>query len=493
MQIRPFLDLGRYPQFSLAASGDWSDPIVGGVGCNFFLGRRGCLPPHDDAQAWQAIDASIRDLNMGMLRVGFLPPNSGDVSGDALSISPWNDATQQYDPDGEFFRILKHLDDLAQELNFPIMIDPWWTPKSLQTPTDDGKGRGAPADPRDYAMRYVLPLVRHAVRGLGCRNIRYLGLFNEPIWNESDRNAANFAVAPGTDQLAVLVETYRAVRESLDAEDFKSVALVGPSALCSYQFPMADFLASGVDPTPYLGALDHHYYLYHADSLMAPNESFFSTHEMIDGSVRRWCDFARRKHLPFLITEMGSFAYGRLFWGERDMEGPSSHTAAVSDAQFIVRALARGAQAFLRWTFSVPAHYDGRWSLVEWDADGVRHTPNTYPLYRELMRAIRPDCQVMNVQVGHAAGQRCPVFAVATRQDDQLHLLIVNDQPGLNHDVILGPGPWSGMTLERIVVDETRKGERLDPITLPSDPTQGAEFILTPYSLTVLSGHLSQQ
>ena len=61
---------------------------------------------------------------------------------------------------------------------------------------------------------------------------------------------------------------------------------------------------------------------------------------MVDGSIRRWCDFARRKNLPFLVTEMGSFAYGRLFWGERDMEGPASHTAAVSDAQFIVRALA---------------------------------------------------------------------------------------------------------------------------------------------------------
>lgn len=214
---------------------------------------------------------------------------------------------------------------------------------------------------------------------------------------------------------------------------------------------------------------------------------FFSTHEMVDGSIRRWCDFARRKQLPFLVTEMGSFAYGRLFWGERDMEGPASHTCAISDAQFIVRGLARGAQAFLRWVFSVPAHYDGRWSLVEWDADGVRPTPNAYPLYRELMRAVRPGCQVMNVQVGHAAGQRCPVFAVATRRDDVLNLILVNDQPGMNHDVILGPGPWSGKTLCRIVVDEIRKGECREEVTVPLDPKQGAEFVLTPYSLTVLT------
>jgi hypothetical protein len=348
-------------------------------------------------------------------------------------------------------------------------------------------GRGGPDAPETYAARYVLPFVHHAVRSLGCRCIRHLGLFNEPVWGESDRNPANFAVAPGDDQLAVLTATYRAVRQALDADGFGDIALVGPSALCAYQFPMADFLASAVDPTPYLGALDHHYYLYHSDSLSPPNETFFSTHEMVDGSIRRWCDFARRKKLPFLVTEMGSFAYGRLFWGERDMEGPASHTAAVSDAQFIVRALARGTQAFLRWAFSVPAHYDGRWSLVEWSADGVRPTPNTYPMYRALMRAVRPGCRVMPVHVGHAAGQRCPVHAVATRDGDRIHLLIVNDQPGMNHDILVGPGPWSGMTLERTVVDETRKGEALQEIVMPSDPAQGAELVLTPYSLTVLT------
>ena len=37
MQNRPFLDLGCYPQFSLSATDVWSDPLVGGVGCNFRL------------------------------------------------------------------------------------------------------------------------------------------------------------------------------------------------------------------------------------------------------------------------------------------------------------------------------------------------------------------------------------------------------------------------------------------------------------------------
>jgi hypothetical protein len=190
--------------------------------------------------------------------------------------------------------------------------------------------------------------------------------------------------------------------------------------------------------------------------------------------------------MPFMITEMGSFAYGRMFWGERDMEGPASHTCAISDADFIVRALAHGTQTFLRWAFSVPAHYDGRWSLVEWDTEGVRPTPNIYPLYRELMRAIRPGCRVMKVNIGQAAGMPRPVSAVATSCGSEINLIIINAQPGMNHDIIIGDGPWRGRKMRRVAVDETRKGVELVPVDFPDTPDFGAELVLSPYSLTVL-------
>jgi hypothetical protein len=490
MKEREFIDIGSYPQFSLQAEGGWSDRIVGGVGCNFFLGRKGNLPPFSDKRKWRKIDSFLRDLKIGMLRIGFLPSGSGDVAGDAASISPWDDRLQNYDFKNDFFKVLKYLDTLAGELKFPIMIDPWWIPRSMQIeqPGESGTShRGAPSDLNLYAEKYVMPLVTHSVDKLKCKNIKYLGLLNEPVWNQDDRNPGNFTVKEGDDQLKVLSEMYSEVRNSLDSAGFTQIKIIGPSALCAYQFPMSDFLASGVDPTPYLGALDHHYYMYHLDSASPPNDEFFSTHETVDGNIRRWCDFAKRKKLPFMITEMGSFAYGRLFWGEKDMEGPASHTCAVSDAQFIVRSLARGVQSFLRWTFSVPEHFDGRWSIVEWNEKDVYPTPNIYPMYRELMRSIRPGCQVMKVKVGYSAGRRSPVHAVATKYGSEINLLIVNDEPGKNHDVIVGNGPWSGMTFNRIIVDETRKGSRIQPVKFPSDPAKGAEFVLTPYSLTVLT------
>lgn len=486
---RPFVDLARYPQVSVQADAAWSAPLLGGVGCNVFLGRRASYPAWSDQAAWSAIFAHLRDLRVGMLRVGFLPHGAGDIAGDAESFSPWDDARQCYDPQHDFFAILQALDTLAQELGAPIMLDPWWVPRSLQVPgpPDQPGWRGAPADAQAYATRFIVPLVRHVQDVLHCRAITCLGLLNEPIWNAQDRNPANFGVPAGTDQLRALCAMYATVRAALDQQGYTALALVGPSALCAYQFPMADFLASDANPLPSLGVLDHHYYMYHNDHFAPPNEEFFSTHETINGNVQRWCDFARRVNKPFIISEMGSFAYGRLFWGERDLEGPASHTAAISDAQFIVRGLAHGVQAFLRWALRVRRQHDGRWSIIDWHAGQIAPTPNTYPMYRELMRAVRPGCQVQRVACGHSAGRPCAVHAIATRCGTDLHLLIVNDEPGKNHDIILGPGPWSGLRLRRIVVDETRKGVEGEPITCPADPATGVEFVLSPYSLTHLT------
>ena len=486
-----YINLSSYPQFSLEAEGEWSPPILGGVGCNFFLGRSGNLPPLAWDKHWESITRHLRDLRTGMLRVGFLPPGAVDVATDVEHVTPWDDTRQEYNWDHDFFKIVSRLDVLGDELGFPIMIDPWSVPHSRQIMTSglsDRQGyQGMPKDIEQYARTYVLPFVKHIVEDLGCRRVTHLGLLNEPVWRGDDRDPANYAVEEGEDQLVRLTEMYSAVRGVLDENSLEDVQLVGPSALCPYQFPMADFLASGVDPTPYLGAFDQHYYLYHSDALTAPDSSYFSTHEVVDGNVRRWCDFARRQKKPFFVAEMGSFAYGRLFYGERDMEGPASHTCAISDAQFVVRALNYGVEAFMRWAFSVPQHFDGRWSFVEWDENNVRPTPNIYSMYRELMRAARPGCRIMKMKVGHAAGTRCAVHAVATKHDNNLNLLIVNDTPGLNHDVVIGDGPWRGMTLHRIVVDEVRKGRILDPVEFSGNSKEGTELMLTPYSLTVLT------
>ena len=77
-----FIDLSFYPQFSLRAEGEWSNPILGGVGCNFFLGRKGNFAPFSDKEHWDKIEEHLRDMNMGMLRVGFLPSGTGDIAGE---------------------------------------------------------------------------------------------------------------------------------------------------------------------------------------------------------------------------------------------------------------------------------------------------------------------------------------------------------------------------------------------------------------------------
>lgn len=483
--MKNFIQLDSYPQASLNCEDVWSKPIIGGVGCNLFLGRKGNLPPFSNTKHWQKIREYLIDLKMGMIRVGFLPNSAPDCAEVALRISPFNEETKTFDWDHDYFKIVKWLDDLSDELNFPIMIDPWWVPECYMVKSE--VTRGAPVDSEVYANEFIVPFVNHIINTLKCKHVTYLGLLNEPIWHKDDRDLTNFAVPEGEDQLVWLTRMYESVRKALDTNGFNDIDVLGPSALCNYQFPPADFLASGVNPIPYLGAMDHHYYLYYNDSVPNHVEDFFSSHEMIDGSVRRWTDFCKRINKPFMITEMGSFAYGRLFWGEKDMTGPSTHTCAISDAQFILRSLAYGTQAFLRWTFSVPEHYDGKWSLVEWDEEGVHKSTHIYPAYKLLMNVIRPGTQYKRVHIGISAGQVQSIFAIALKTEGREHILIMNTKPGINSDIIFGQGPWVGKTFERTVVDEVRKLENLPPISFKHTEGQGTDMMLTPYSITLLS------
>lgn len=77
--------------------------------------------------------------------------------------------------------------------------------------------------------------------------------------------------------------------------------------------------------------------------------------------------------------------------------------------------------------------------------------------------------------------------AVPDTQFIRINILIVNEEPGKNYDVIAGDGPWRGRKFNRIAVDETRKGERIQVVKFPSDTSKGVEFVLTPYSLTALT------
>lgn len=107
-----------------------------------------------------------------------------------------------------------------------------------------------------------------------------------------------------------------------------------------------------------------HAYFHQPDWMTETTGDFVTPHNFLQQTIRRWVDFASLQKKPFFITEMGTFYFGRPFWGACDYETSGSHASAVHDAQFIVRTINEGVDGFLRGALCVDPGVDGRWSLI---------------------------------------------------------------------------------------------------------------------------------
>jgi len=485
---------GSHPQIVFRV-GPESREIAEGIGFNVFLARDHYYPPTSDSARWKEIEALLGEARPGFLRIGYL-----EGTQQPADVTPWIDAEGRFDADHDIWNKIAFFDRWCARHGVGWMLDPWWVPRSMQVARPPGveskadasgkeNWRGAPADPRQYAERYIRPLLQHLRSTLKVTNLRWLGLFNEPIWGKLTRDPENFFVAPGDDQVEVLSRTYKEVHQVLQAEGGAPIQLVGPGHLCAWQFPPLDFLAKNCDPSKWLGAWDMHSYFHAPDWMPEPTEDFVTTHALLQHTIRRWVDFARLQGKPFFITEMGTFFFGRPFWGERDYETAASHSAAIHDAQFIVRGLNEGVDGFLRWALCVDAAVDGRWGLFEWNPGGMEASPNIFPVYKALMNAIPPRSKILNWKVSASDGLVPHVHGCAVEAPDGTRrVVLVHDRPGRNSDILLEfPTSWRGTTFTRQIVDETRKGMVQADIQLPDDSPCHIPLMVSPYSVSVLT------
>lgn len=449
----------------LISTGGVKHVIAEGIGCNFLVSNQAALPDLADEARWHEVMTALDDLSIGWMRVGVIPTAEGGA---------WDDVEQVWDFDHAHFQIVRRIGRWAGERGVHLMFDPFVIPKSFRR--DDAFFAD---DPHEYARRLLLPVARR-FRDEGLDAYRYLGLLNENIWGPDKEG---FAGVPQFHQL------YHAVRQTLDDEgiDESKLGLLGPSNLSSWEWPIADFFAAGLDPDPLWVGYDIHLYLYHFDWIRENAPDFMSLTEMTERYLRRYADYAHKRNKPLFITELGNMYCGRLFWGERDYEGPATHISVLMDAELIVRGLNEGVDGFLRWAFCVTPDCDGRWSLLENSAAGMTPSPAAYPMYRLLMQAVVPRAKVLEASAQVAEGAFRYVFAAAVRnRDGSAALLLINDMPGknLNVGLVLGE-PFRGCALHRTVCDEMRKGITLPPITISAEGEGG--LMLTPSSLTVLS------
>ncbi|MEI6033323.1 MAG: hypothetical protein WCS65_03455 [Verrucomicrobiae bacterium] len=489
MQYNP----GSLPQIVFSV-GNPVRTMSEGIGMNAFLGRDRYYPQTSDHVRWEQIGHLMDEARPGFLRIGYL--EGSETEGD---VSPWDDLSGSFDLSHDLWRKLEWFDAWCARHEVSWMLDPWWVPRSMQVSRPGGgeieadasgkaNWRGAPRDPAEYAERYIRPLIRHLRHDLKLKQLRWLGLFNEPIWGKLTRDPENFFVGDGACQVRVLARTYAEVRRVLDEDGESSLGLIGPGHLCSWQMPPLDFMASGADPSASLAAWDMHAYFQQPDWVAETSEDFVNTHSFLQQTIRRWVDFASLQGKPFFVTEMGTFFYGRPFWGERDYETSGSHSSAIHDAQFIVRAINEGVDGFLRWALCVDPTVDGRWSLIEWVGGEapVAASPSIYPAYRALMRAIPPRSTILSWRASFSDGltPRVHGCAIVTPQGSR-RVVLVHDRPGRNSDVLLCvPPEWAGIKFRRTIVDEMRKGIEAAPVEVPE--SLQIPMMITPFSITVL-------
>lgn len=449
----------------LVTTGGPKHTMAEGVGCNFLISNQSALPRVDDSRLWPQVIASLDELAPAWMRVGVIPTAEGGA---------WDDGRQVWDLAHPHFETARGIGRWAMERDVRLMFDPFVIPPSF------ARGGAVFADdPHDYARKLILPVAR-SFRDEGLTCYRYLGLLNEKIWGPDKEG---FAAVPAFHAL------FAAVREVLDADCITAdqLGLLGPSNLSSWEWPIADFFAAGLDPDPLWVGYDQHLYLYHFDWMQENTSDFMSMTEVTEHYLRRYADYAHKRGKPMFITELGNMYCGRLFWGERDFEGPAMHTSVLMDAELIVRGINEGVDGFLRWAFCVRPDCDGRWSLVENTDSGMVPSSNAYPAYRLLMHSVRRGATVLASEVRGAEGGFRYVFSAAVQNaDGNASLLLINDMPGKNINVGLALGePFRAKRLKRTVCDEMRKGAELPDVTV-SDEGYG-ELMLTPSSLTVLS------
>ncbi|MEX0777935.1 MAG: hypothetical protein WD042_19710 [Phycisphaeraceae bacterium] len=458
---------------ALVITGEPGHTLAEGIGCNLLISNQSALPELGDPERWPQVIQALEDLQVGWMRVGVIPTAEGGA---------WDDKAQVWDFAHPHMQVAAAIGRWAQDAGIRLMFDPFVVPPSFRR-----GGAYFADDPQQVAGRLILPVFRW-LRSQGLTCYRYLGLLNERIWG------------PDKEGLAAVPEFYRlyeAVRAGLDAQGFDAagVGLLGPSSLSSWEWPIADFFAAGLDPDPLWVGYDQHLYLYHFDWMQENTCDFMSLTELSERYLRRYADYAHKRGKPLFITELGNMYCGRLFWGERDLEGPATHTSVLMDAELIVRAINQGVDGFLRWALCVKPECDGRWSLLENTAQGMMASPSAYPMYRLLMHAVRPGARVLASRVHVAEGAFRYVFSAAVEnRDGQAALLLINDMPGKDLNVGLKlSAPFGGVRgvpgfqgqLQRTVCDEMRKGVVLPPVAL-SEEGEGV-VMLPPSSLTVLS------
>jgi hypothetical protein len=291
------------------------------------------------------------------------------------------------------------------------------------------------------------------------------------------------ATPPGVDDHVRYVETLAAVRQGLDEAGFAQIGNLGPDTHTLQYWPIPRMLESGSDPDPFLQAYCMHQYHSHYDWDL-PSNALNNSDPMgitIDEQLTPCCRYAHERGKPFFMTELGMFHYG---WEHGDPAGIARHDNALLEAEFIVRALGRGVDGVMRWSWLNPGTHDGWWQLIQTTDGSDAPVRDPYAVYGTLLRAIDRHARILQVNISSPAVPQTVHAAAAINQDGSASLVVVNDDHCNCAAAAICFPFGEAAVVQKIVTDPVRKVHRCGDITCSAGMLDILDT-LSPMSLTV--------
>jgi len=458
----------------VAVSNEVVHTMAEGLGFNWYAAYDPMTyPKPDDERRWERILGHADWLNIRFVRFG----QAADVMCDERG---------SFQPGHASFDQLRRLNARAESRGVGVLVDSWQTPEAFQFapwqgaphPWGTREGHLLGVDDVDgYVSRFVVPYVRHVVEEMGCEAVRWYNHFNEPLAGSN-----HYATPPGVDDHVRYVEVLAAMRQGLDEAGLSRVGIMAPDTHTHREWPVPRMVELGADPDPHIQAYCMHHY--HSRFDWDTGSSNIGSDPMgvtINDQLGKYCDYAHKRGKPYLVTELGMFHYG---WSWGDPAGIARHDNVILETEFVVRAMARGADAVLRWAWLNPGNLDGRWQLIETVDGSDRPVRDPYYGYGTLMRYVGGQARVLASEVRgpEAAGS---VHAAAVENGDGSRtVLVVNDAYHECASVVIRFPAGKAGSVRKIVNDPVRKHEEVGEIPVGGGEMEHAD-VLSPMSLTV--------
>ena len=474
MILNPWIE-DRTPS-AISFTDDVVHRIAEGLGFNWYsCFRPETYPAPDDDDGWQRVFAHADWLNIGFVRYG---QSAAKISDGAGGFVPGDASLAQ----------LGRVDAWAADRGISLILDPFSVPKAFRyEPWEhmpcvwrrQGVYSPGVADLDGYVSRFVVPYVRHVVEEMGCRSIRWFNCVNEPL------RGGHLATPDGVDDHVRYVEMLAAIRQGLDEAGLSAIGQMAPDTHTHTYWPIEHMLRMGADPDPHIQAYCMHHYHSHFD-WDAVSDNIGGTDPMsrtIDEQLTAYCRYAHDRGKPYLVTELGMFHYG---WSWGDPAGIARHDNVILELEFIVRALGRGADGVLRWSWINPGDLDGWWQLIRTVDGSFEPLRGPYGGYGTLYRHVDRQAAVLATRVQRGQGQPDTLHAVAVANPDgSRSLCVINDAYANPAAVTVRFASPAGGTLRKVVCDPVRKCEPCPPPAALADGQAEWADILSPMSLTV--------